>query len=225
LKLVNLCHYCCYEPQCLDSWIVSSVVPSLEPVISQAGEKYSHCSVFFVPRDIDLPLHNYYAHPEEVGADRLVTAYAARKLYSSPGIIVIDFGTATTLECVQDWGYLGGLICPGMLSSLQALGGQTAKLPKISLEVSSKGLEIGVSTVTSMNNGFIFGFSSMIEGLCQHLIEKLSGEVLVVATGGFAQKVKSICSAIDVVCDDLLLQGLLMAYEELLTKDPATMKH
>ncbi len=222
LKIFQLCDYLSVDTKVIKTWMVSSVVPSLDPVIKRAGEKFSHSHVVFLPQDVDLPLKNYYAHPEEVGADRLVTAYAARKLYlSSPGLIVIDFGTATTLECVQDWGYIGGLICPGMLSSLQALGGLTAKLPKIGLDLSSNDLEIGISTVTSMNNGFIFGFSTMIDGLCEQLKKKLSGQALTIATGGFAQKLIQICSGIDVVCDDLLLQGLLMAHDEILSDQTA----
>src|SRR6056297_1102719 len=221
LKIFQLCDYLSVDTKVIKTWMVSSVVPSLDPVIKRAGEKFSHSHVVFLPQDVDLPLKNYYAHPEEVGADRLVTAYAARKLYlSSPGLIVIDFGTATTLECIQDWGYLGGLICPGMLYSLQALGGQTAKLPRIGLDLASTELEIGISTATSMNNGFVFGFSAMIEGLCLELKKQLSGEILVVATGGFAQKLIQACSEIDVVCNDLLLRGLLMAYEEIFLTKP-----
>ncbi len=217
LKIFQLCNYLSVDPKMLKTWMVSSVVPSLDQIIRQAGQKFSHSYVIFIPYDFELPLKNYYAHPEEVGADRLVTAYAARKLYpSNPGLIVIDFGTATTLECVQDWGYLGGLICPGMLSSLQALGGQTSKLPRIGLDLSSEDLEIGISTATSMNNGFIFGFSAMVDGLCQQLKRKLSGQTLTIATGGFAQKLIRVCSGIDAVCDDLLLKGLQMAYDEVI---------
>ncbi len=217
-KVVDLCRYLLIVPEDIQAWIVSSVVPPLDYVIRKAGEIYSKCRVYFVPIDISLPLKNRYAHPEEVGADRLVTAYAARNLFSSSALIVIDFGTATTLECIQGWDYLGGFICPGILSSLGALGGKTAKLPRISLDLSSSNLEIGTSTATSMSYGFIFGFASMVEGLYLHLKRYLKNDITVVATGGFAKKIQPVCSCIQKVREDLLLQGLVMAYK-LIVKD------
>jgi type III pantothenate kinase len=212
LKIGELCSHLGISSSWVQAWVVSSVVPSLDPFIAAAGEKYAKCPVYIVPRDLPLPLENRYANPAEVGADRLVTAFAARELIETPGIIVVDFGTATTLECVQGRSYLGGLICPGLFSSLRALGGQTAKLPQISLDLRSYVLEIGDSTVTSMNQGFVYGFASMVEGLCAKLRRFLQGEATVVATGGFAAKIQPVCSAIDVVRPDLLHRGLLMAY-------------
>ncbi len=214
-KIFSICRLSSISLDEIDVWMVSSVVPPLNTIISRAGEKYSRCKVVFVPEDMDLPLENRYANPREVGSDRLVTAYAARKLFSSPGLIVIDFGTATTLECVQGNTYLGGLICPGVLSSLQALGQKTAKLPKISLDVREEEMQIGDSTITSMTHGFIFGFASMVDGLCEKLREFLTGEVTVVGTGGFAPKVRPVCKSLHTIMPDLLLKGLLMAFHEL----------
>ena len=212
MKLVDLFNFLDLSPFTVDAWVVSSVVPQVDHLIKHAGKRYSDCPVYFVPRDISLPINNKYETPEEVGADRLVTAYAARELYDSPGLIVIDFGTATTLECVQGRDYLGGLICPGVSSSLSALGGETAKLPRIGLELESKELQIGVNTAKSMNHGFIFGFASMVDGLCNELAKKIEGEVQVVATGGFAHKIRPVCTSLQTVCSDLLLKGLWMAY-------------
>ena len=213
LKIVDLCNYLQLSARDFQVWMVSSVVPQLNQLIRQAGESYSGCPVRFVPEDVPLPLVNHYTLPEEVGADRLVTAFAARELFSTPGLMVVDFGTATTVECVQDRGYLGGLICPGVLSSLQALGGKTAKLPRISLELESSDIRIGVSTVQSLTQGFVFGFASMIEGVCRQLRKNLEGEVTVVATGGFAGKIQPVCPCIQEVREDLLLKGLLMALQ------------
>ncbi len=211
-KIMNICAHYNLDPEQFEAWVVSSVVPYLDNIIRQAGNSYSGCPVYFVPGDMALPLENRYVNPEEVGADRLVTAYAARKLFSTPALMVIDFGTATTLECVQDNSYLGGLICPGVFSSLRALGVQTAKLPSIGLELISKELKIGDSTATSMNQGFIFAFASMIEGLCSRLESFLEGEKTIVATGGFAQSVQPVCHCLDQVCPDMLIKGLLMSY-------------
>ena len=211
LKIVEICRHERIEPHELGGWMVSSVVPPLDSAVRRAGEKYSNCPVHFVPDDVALPLENAYDNPREVGADRLVTAYAARELFLTPGILVVDFGTATTVECVQDRRYLGGLICPGMLSSLQALGGQTSKLPRISLELDSQEILIGRSTVTSMSQGFIYGFAAMIDGLCHRLRGTLRGQVTVVGTGGYASKVQAVSTQMQEVFPDLLLRGLAMA--------------
>ncbi|MCF8104548.1 MAG: type III pantothenate kinase [Desulfohalobiaceae bacterium] len=212
LKIVDLCSYLQLKAGDIRAWMVSSVVPPLDELIRRSGETYSRCPVLFVPEDVPLPLTNYYTRPQEVGADRLVTAYAARELFDTPGLMVVDFGTATTVECVQDRGYLGGLICPGVLSALNALGGKTAKLPRISLELDSEEIRIGASTAQSLTQGFVFGFASMIEGLCQKLRNNLQGEVTVVATGGFARKIQPVCPSLQEVREDLLLKGLLLAH-------------
>lgn len=214
MKMLDLFNFMKFSPLDIDTWVVCSVVPQIDPLIKRAGERYSKCPVYFVPTDISLAINNRYAKPGEVGADRLVTAYAARESYSSQGLIVIDFGTATTLEIVQDRDYLGGLICPGVLSSLGALGGETAKLPRIGLELDTTEIQIGISTAKSMNHGFIFGFAAMVEGLCTELSRKLSGEVTVVATGGYSHKIKPVCKSLQEVHEDLLLKGLYLAYFE-----------
>ncbi|MFW6054831.1 MAG: type III pantothenate kinase, partial [Thermodesulfobacteriota bacterium] len=105
LKIVDLCSYLQLKAGDIRAWMVSSVVPPLDELIRRSGETYSRCPVLFVPEDVPLPLTNYYTRPQEVGADRLVTAYAARELFDTPGLMVVDFGTATTVECVQDRGY------------------------------------------------------------------------------------------------------------------------
>lgn len=214
-KIFAMCRHLKIQVNDIDVWMISSVVPPINSIIKEAGQKYSHCDVIFVPEDLPLPLENKYANPMEVGSDRLVTAYAARQIFSTPGVIVIDFGTATTLECIQDNSYLGGLICPGILSSLQALSVKTAKLPKISLEVDDKNMQIGNSTITSMTHGFIFGFAKMVDGLCEEMKKFLSGDVTVVATGGFASKIKPVSNVIDEIRPDLLLKGLLFAAKKM----------
>lgn len=212
LKVIDLCNFLGVKANDIQAWMVSSVVPPLKETIRQAGATYCGCPVLFVPEDQPLPLVNHYTFPREVGADRLVTAFAARELFVSPGLMVVDFGTATTVECVQDRGYLGGLICPGVLSSLNALAGKTAKLPRISLELDTSEISIGASTAQSLNQGFVFGFASMIEGVCQRLKDNLQGEVTIVATGGFARKIQPVCPCLQEVREDLLLKGLLLAH-------------
>jgi type III pantothenate kinase len=195
------------------AWVLSSVVPPLNNLLGAACADFFSCPALFVPGDIALPLENRYARPQEVGADRLLGSFAARTLFADSSLIVVDFGTATTFDCVQDNAYLGGLICPGMLSSVTALGTQTAKLPQISLELGSADLDIGTSTRQSLNHGVLFGFAAMLEGLTARLKKRLAApDARVIATGGFAPHLAAITSCIDNLAPDLLMQGLLAAY-------------
>jgi type III pantothenate kinase len=195
------------------AWVLSSVVPPLNNLLKSACADFFSCPALFVPGDIALPIENRYARPQEVGADRLLGSFAARTLFADSALIVVDFGTATTFDCVQDNSYLGGLICPGVLSSVTALGTQTAKLPQISLELDGEDLDIGTSTRQSLNHGVLFGFAAMLEGLTARLKKRLSApDARVIATGGFAPHLAAITSCIDNLAPDLLMQGLLAAY-------------
>jgi len=189
--------------------VVCSVVPPLDPVVRGAVERFFGCPVRFVLHDITLPLENRYARPQEVGADRLLAAFAARSLFPEEALIIIDFGTATTFDCLLGNAYLGGLIAPGVLSSAAALGSQTAKLPHISLDLDGTELEIGTSTRQSMTHGILFGFAAMVEGLTQRLSTRLAADALrVVATGGLAATIGRITPAIGTLVPDLLVRGL-----------------
>lgn len=205
---------CCREkvdPDAVDCWVLSSVVPPLNGLLTAACTRFFSCPALFVPGDIPLPLENRYARPQEVGADRLLGGFAARMLFDDPELIVVDFGTATTFDCVSGNAYLGGLICPGVLSSVTALGTQTAKLPHISLELDGMELDIGTSTRQSLNHGVLFGFASMLEGLAARLKKRLP-RARVIATGGFASQMKALTSCIDNLVPDLLMRGLAAAY-------------
>jgi len=214
LKILQMLQFNRIEPEAIEAWVVSSVVPLLDSLLKQAGQRFCHCPVYFVPEDIPLDLRNKYLHPEEVGADRLICAFAARNLYSNNGIIVIDFGTATTFDCVYENDYLGGLICPGVMSSIKALSTQAAKLPQITLDLQNKELEIGRSTKDSLAQGIVFGFACLVDGLVSRLEKKLGEDVFIVATGGFARKIARVSAKIQAVRPDLLLNGLRIAYNK-----------
>ncbi|MBF0483064.1 MAG: type III pantothenate kinase, partial [Desulfovibrionaceae bacterium] len=194
--------------------VICGVVPPVHPLISKALMRFFGIKPLFVPDDLPIPMANKYQRPAEVGADRLVTAFAARRLFSEPSLIAVDFGTATTFDCVTGDDYLGGLICPGVLSSAQALASNTAKLPHISLELDSKELHIGRGTAESLSQGLIFGFAALAEGLIARLAAQLPGPVAVVATGGFAEVLGPVCPALGAVRPDLLLEGLGLLCEE-----------
>lgn len=189
--------------------VASSVVPPMDPLVRQAAQRFWGCPTRFVLHDIEIPLENRYARPQEVGADRLLAAYAARMLFSAPTLIVVDFGTATTFDCIHENAYLGGLIAPGVASSVTALSAQTAKLPHISLALEDTCLTIGTSTRQSMNHGILFGFAAMVEGLVARLRQRLEDPAAqVVATGGFASTIARITDTLQHLVPDLLLRGL-----------------
>ena len=216
LKLLELCRVEDVCPGEVLDIVASSVVPPMNPVLTRAATRFFKRPMRFVPTDIPLPIENHYERPAEVGADRLVTAYAAHCLSPAHTLIVVDFGTATTFDCVQGGAYLGGLICPGVLSSARALATGTAKLPHITLEIDPGQLHIGRSTSQSLNQGLIYGFAAMVEGLVCRLAGTLGvtpGDVHCIGTGGFAARIAEVCPALDDVREDLLLEGLLRAWK------------
>jgi type III pantothenate kinase len=203
------------EIEALEACLASSVAPAMTPLVRDAVARFWGRKLLLAPEDLPIPLENRYATPTEVGADRLVGAYAARRLIpDAPSIISVDYGTATTFDCVSGTAYLGGLICPGLLSSLEALALRTAKLPHIALAVDGSEPVVGRSTTVSINHGFVFGFAEMTAGLCKRLAETMEGPVRVIATGGFAKSLAAVVSCFDSVRPDLLLEGLRLLYYE-----------
>ena len=206
-------HACPGEP--VSSCLVSSVVPAMDPLLRGACERFLKVRPVFAHHEIPVPLENHYERPLEVGTDRLVAAYGARRLYpDAAAIICADYGTATTFDCVREQAYLGGLICPGIMSSLHALSTRTALLPRIALEAIIDRPIVGRDTTTSLNHGFLFGFAAMTEGLCARLALDLPAPLTVVATGGFAQAVADVTGCIHAVHPDLILEGLRLLHEE-----------
>lgn len=201
----------------LDWAMACSVAPALDPLLRQACQRMLGVETRFAHAEIPVPLENRYARPMEVGADRIMAAWTASRLFPGPCHIVVDFGTATTLDCVREGAYLGGLICPGVLSSARALSSQTAKLPQITLDVDGDVLHIGRSTKESLNQGLVFGFASMIDGLVARLSPLVTcqgSRPLVVAAGGLASTIAPRAACFHQVRPDLILEGLaLLALE------------
>jgi type III pantothenate kinase len=152
----------------------------------------------------------------EVGADRVVNALAAYKLYGAPAI-VIDFGTATTFDVISAKGeYWGGAIAPGINLARDALYHQTAKLPKVEIKAPRK--VIGTDTVSAMQSGLVYGYVAMVEGMLQRIKCQMSNDkcqMKVIATGGYAPLICKYTNMVDCVDQDLTLKGLRLAGQNL----------
>jgi len=167
-----------------------------------------------------MPVH--YDNPAEVGADRIVNAVAAIEKYGAPCIIV-DFGTATTFDCVSaKREYLGGVICPGIGISADALFDRTARLPRV--EIRKPARVIGTNTVGSLQSGLYYGYLGLVDGILELLLADLGKETHVVATGGLGPMIGKGSKYIKDVDDFLTLEGLRIIYERNAVRKDAAAK-
>jgi type III pantothenate kinase len=152
-----------------------------------------------------------YENPREVGADRIVNAVAAYELVKG-ALIVVDFGTATTFDCVSPKGeYLGGVIAPGIQISADALFSRAAKLPRV--EIAKPPKVVGRNTVHSMQSGIVYGYVGLVDGMVDRIRAELGYETAVLATGGLARLVAPESRTIERVEEYLTLEGLRILYE------------
>ncbi|NQX49581.1 type III pantothenate kinase [Paenibacillus tritici] len=191
--------------------IISSVVPPLVQVIVEMCVKFIGKEPLLVGPGIKTGLNLRYENPREVGADRIVNAVAAIEQYKCP-LVVVDFGTATTFDCIDAGAnYLGGAIVPGLGISTEALYQRASKLPRIELEKPKK--VIGRNTVHAMQAGIIFGYAGQVEGIVRRIKLEMNAPVLkVIATGGLASLIASETECIDEVNPMLTLEGLRIIY-------------
>jgi type III pantothenate kinase len=199
------------KKQNIDLVLFLSVVPSLNTAFKKALGGLISCQIIEVGKDMKFLINNRYRKPSEVGADRLANAVAASFLYRNKDIIIVDFGTAVTFDVVSKRGeYLGGLITPGIITSLENLYKKGELLPRVSIK-KPVGL-IGRDTVSSINNGIIYAAASSCDGIVKRLKKSLSGEAKVIATGGHARLIKNYTASIDKVYPYLTLKGLTINY-------------
>lgn len=190
--------------------VISSVVPPLTATFEDLSRRYFRLDPLVVGPGIRTGIRIFYDSPKEVGADRIVNALAAYRLYGGP-CIVLDFGTATTFDAISaDGDYVGGAIAPGIRISTEALFQHAAKLPRIEL-VRPK-TAIGKNTITSMQSGIIFGYVGLVEGLIVRFKQEL-GPARVIATGGLADVIARETPMIDIVDDRLTIYGLRLIHE------------
>ncbi|MUG48192.1 type III pantothenate kinase [Paenibacillus woosongensis] len=195
----------------IEGVIISSVVPPLMHVLEELCEKYLRKKPLIVGPGIKTGLNLRYENPREVGADRIVNAVAAVEQYGGP-LVVVDFGTATTFDCIDAAGnYLGGAIVPGIGISTEALYQRASKLPRIELEKPRK--VIGRNTVHAMQSGIIFGYAGQVDGIVNRIRREMNAEPKVIATGGLAELIASEAESIQEVNQLLTLEGLRIIYE------------
>lgn len=195
--------------------IIASVVPSMTDVWEQVCRKYFKNKATVIAAG-KVPMPILYDQPGEVGADRIVNALAAWRLYKKKGhpMIIVDFGTATTFDVVSTNGeYLGGAIAPGIGISCEALFRKTAKLPRVELVKPAKCL--GKNTVQSMQAGLVFGFLGQVKEILKQLKKEIKGNPVIVGTGGLVNFIQNAEKLFDKVNQNLTLIGLRMISEEI----------
>jgi type III pantothenate kinase len=191
---------------------IASVVPSLDEPHRAMARTYLRQTPLFVGPKTKLGIANLYKNPDEVGADRLVNAVAVHTLYRKAAIVV-DFGTATTLDCVTAKGeYLGGAICPGMELAGEWLATHTAKLPRVTFQAAPS-KAIGKTTKESLQSGLFWGYISLVEGLLHRLTIEMGGKPMVIVTGGLSSVIGPQLKGVSKIAPDLTLEGLRLIWE------------
>ena len=196
--------------------IISSVVPPVFNSVRTGVIKVIKKQPMVVGPGLKTGLNIHVDVPSQVGSDRIVIAVAALAEYQAP-LILMDLGTATTIEVVEpDNVYMGGVIFPGVRLSLDALTSRAAQLPGISLEKPKN--VIGKNTVDCMRSGMMYGTAAMIDGLVERIEEELGHQCTLIATGGMAQFITPLCKRRIILEKDLLLKGLNLIYKKNLRK-------
>ena len=198
----------------LDGVAIASVVPWVDPVLKKFTR---HClgirRPFFIDERARMPIRNIYHDPKEVGADRIVNAVAAWERFHQP-VVVVDFGTATTFDCITGKGeYAGGLIVPGPDMASESLNLKTAKLPFVRISKPSR--LIGKTTKESIQAGLFYGYVSLVDGILLRLVKELGPRCKTIATGGLASLIAGSSRRLKKtsVYPNLTLEGIWLVWE------------
>lgn len=196
----------------IDDCIISSVVPPVFNSVKTGVIKVIGKQPMVVGPGLKTGLDIHMDVPSQVGSDRIVIAVAALAKYEAP-LILMDLGTATTIEVVEPGNkYMGGIIFPGVRISLDALTSRTAQLPGISLDQPKH--VIGKNTVDCMRSGMMYGTAAMLDGLVDRIEEELGHKSTIIATGGMAQFIAPLCKREIILDKNLLLKGLNIIYKK-----------
>jgi type III pantothenate kinase len=202
----------------VDAISLASVVPALTAAAEALAERRGRRMVVAAAGSVPIAIR--VERPDEVGADRLVNVLAAARLYGTPAVVV-DFGTATTFDCVaSDGAYIGGAIAPGLALGIEALAARTAKLPRIELRAPDRA--IGRNTVQAMQSGAVFGYQALAAGLLEQIRIELADAngmepsgVKAILTGGLSSAPWARgLRGIDAIDPELTIKGLAILYAE-----------
>ncbi len=200
-------------PNLTTAVIISTVVSELKQTYQNLCEKHLNIKPFFVDHTFNFGFEINYFPPENCGSDRLVAAFAGVEKYGTP-IIVCDFGTAANFEVVNENNeYLGGIITPGINTFASALFEKTSKLPKVKLKKPEN--VIGNSTVGSIQSGIYFGYIGLVDGILERMINELKAKPTIVSTGGFAELISEESRYIEIIEENLILEGLNLIYKNI----------
>jgi len=207
----NICSASGFSFEDFHAVAISCVVPPLLRSFEELCRKTLHLEPVLVEPGIKTGMPILMDNPREVGADRIVNAVAAYQEVHQ-ACIVVDFGTATTFDCISAEGeYLGGVIVPGIGISLEALFQNASKLPRV--EIARPKTVIGKNTIHSMQSGILFGYVSLVDGMVAKIRSEMGEEAYVIATGGIAELIAPESTTIQRVDRYLTLHGLRILYE------------
>src|ERR1700735_421370 len=191
--------------------VIGTVVPAALYHLRRLCRDWFNVEPLIARASLDWGFEIKVDNPNEVGADRLLNSLAGHQRFGGP-MIVVDFGTATTFDVVdKDGAYLGGVICPGVNLSLEALHQAAAQLPRIG--IARPQAVIGRSTVPAMQSGVYWGYVAMVEGLVARIKAEYGGPMKVIATGGLAPLFAEGTMIIEQIEPDLTLEGLRLLGE------------
>ena len=198
------------ETETIDDIIIACVVPPLVPILQGMAKKYFSCEPLIVGPGVKTGISILYRNPSEVGADRIVNSVAAFEKYGGP-LIIVDFGTATVFDAVDNNGdYLGGAIAPGIGIASEALFSRAAMLHRAQLERPPNA--IGRNTTHALQSGILLVFVRLVEGMGERFQNEIGPVAKVIATGGWAEQIANETTVIDIVNTELTLTGLYILY-------------